>query len=268
MNRGTDLPDDAPRQSGRNYAVPGLQRGLAILSLLGRGRPVVSVADIARELKIPRATCFRLVWTLARDGYLVRDRNGSEFRLGPKVLTIGFGYLHSQDFIETARPILEQLRDRIGASTHMGVLEGAEVLYLVRAPSRQRLSSNRYVGSRLAAHCSSLGRALLFDHTSEEIAELFEGRSMAAPNENSPCTPAALARAIAEDREKGYVAGRFIDGIMSVAAPVRDSAGRITAAINVSDYEYLECMKAVDDGLKDAVVETAFEISKRLGFQP
>lgn len=262
----TRLTDDAEKGEGPDYTVPGLRRGLAILSLLGGGRPSITVAEIARELDIPRATCFRLVWTLAEDGYLVRG-NGSEFRLGPKVLTVGFGYLHSQDIIELARPILEDLRDRIGASTHMGVLDGTEVLYIVRAPSHQRLSSNRYVGSRLAAHCSSLGRALLLDHDAEEIADLFAGHPMEALNATTPTDPASLARAIARDREKGYVAGRFVDGVLSVAAPVRDSSNRITAAINVSDYESLECMKDFDGKLKDAVIATAKTISGLLGSQ-
>ena len=261
-----NVTQEEPEDRQPDYTVPALQRGLAILSLFGRENPTISIVTISRRLAIPRATTFRLVWTLVQEGFLVRSANGSEVALGPRILTLGFGYLQSQGLIELARPILERLRDRIGASTHMGLLEDVEVLYVVRAPSHQRLSSNRYVGSRIEAHSSSLGRALLHDHSADAVARLFHGKPMVPRDEHTPTTPAALAAALAEDRAKGFVSGRFVDGILSIAAPVRDASDAIVAAINVSDYESLDGLQDVD-AVKNAVLEAALEISRLLGFQ-
>ncbi|MDI5936213.1 IclR family transcriptional regulator [Halomonas kalidii] len=260
--------DDKTTGANRNYIVPGLRRGLAVLGLFGRSRPTMRVAEIGRELGLPRATAFRLVYTLETEGYLLRGKDSVTYSLGPRVLTLGFDYLHSQELIEVAGPILDDLRDRVGASTHMGLLDGCDILYVYRAPSHQRLSSNRRVGSRLPAHFSSLGRAMLLDLSDEELAELYDADyDFHALTQDGPGNLDELKRCLAEERQRGYIAGSFIgDGIISVAAPVRDASGRAIAAINVSDYESLPCMADLHGALKDNVLNTAADISRYLGY--
>ncbi len=260
--------DDKTGGINQNYIVPGLRRGLAVLGLFGRSRPTMRLAEIGRELGLPRATAFRLVYTLETEGYLLRGKDSVTYSLGPRVLTLGFDYLHSQELIEIAGPLLDELRDRVGASTHMGLLDGCDVLYVYRAPSHQRLSSNRRVGSRLPAHFSSLGRALLMDLSDDELAELYDDNyNFHALTERGPGNLDELKRCLEEERQQGYIAGSFIgDGIISIAAPVRDASKRAVAAINVSDYESLPCMEDLHGTLKDNVLKTAADISHHLGY--
>src|SRR5918912_2220120 len=152
---------DSPLEQHR-YVVPGLRRGLAVLRLFTRDRRVITVPDIVRELGVSRATAFRLAYTLEADDYLQRAPHSNAFRLGLNVLSLGFEYLGSLDLIEVARPVLEELRDRTDASAHMGVRDGAEVVYVLKAPSQHRLRSNVMVGARMPVHATSIGRALLF----------------------------------------------------------------------------------------------------------
>lgn len=262
-----NVVDDKASGANQNYIVPGLRRGLAVLGLFGRSRPSMRLAEIGRELGLPRATAFRLVYTLEAEGYLLRGKDSATYRLGPRVLTLGFDYLHSQELVEIAGPLLDDLRDRMGASTHMGLLDGCDALYVYRAPSHQRLSSNRHVGSRLPAHFSSLGRAMLLDLSDEELAELYAGYDFHAVTQDGPGNLDELKRCLEEERKRGYIAGTFIaHGIISVAAPVRDTTGRAVAAINVSDYESLPCMEDIHGTLKDSVLKTAAEISRHLGY--
>ncbi|WP_189470155.1 IclR family transcriptional regulator [Litchfieldella qijiaojingensis] len=259
--------DDKTSEVNQNYIVPGLRRGLAVLGLFGRSRPSMRLADIGRELGLPRATAFRLVYTLEAEGYLLRGKDSATYRLGPRVLTLGFDYLHSQELVEVAGPLLDELRDRMSASTHMGLLDGRDALYVYRAPSHQRLSSNRHVGSRLPAHFSSLGRAILLDLSDEELAELYINYDFHAVTRHGPGNLDELKRCLETERRRGYVAGSFISpGIISVAAPVRNETGRAVAAINVSDYESLPCMEDIHGTLKDNVLQTASEISRHLGY--
>lgn len=251
------------------YIVPALRRGLAVLRLFAGDRRTIAVPDIVRELGVSRATAFRLAYTLEADGYLERVVHSNAFRLGLNVLSLGFEYLGSQDLLEIAQPIIEDLRDRTDASAHMGVRDGAEVVYVLKAPSQNRLRSNVMIGSRMPAHATSIGRALLLDDSLEDLRRIFRGVKMRRFSEQTPGTVQALCAKLDAERGKGYVAYRsaYAPGIASVAAPVRDASGRIVAGVNVSDYESLPAMKDLEGKTKDEVLRAATAISRGLGYR-
>ncbi|WP_046867007.1 IclR family transcriptional regulator [Microvirga massiliensis] len=251
------------------YIVPGLRRGLAILRLFSKTRRVITVPQIVRELGISRATAFRLTYTLETDGYLRRVPHSNAFQLGLNVLSLGFEYLGSLDLVDVARPVLEDLRDQMDASAHMGVLDRTEVVYVLKAPSQHRLRSNVTIGGRMPAHATSIGRALLFDTPLEHLRALYREVKMEVFSKQTPGTVAELHAQLEEERQKGYVSYRsaFAAGIASVAAPVRDASGQIVAAINVSDYESLPGMQD-EKHLADAVRRAAMAISRGLGYRP
>jgi DNA-binding IclR family transcriptional regulator len=257
-----------PEEQDR-YIVPGLRRGLAVLRLFNRDRRVVTVPEMVRELGVSRATAFRLAYTLEADGYLRRAPHSNAFQLGLNVLALGFEYLGSLDIIEVARPVLEDLRDSTDLSAHMGVCDGTEVTYILKAPSQHRLRSNVTVGSRMPAHATSIGRALLFDAALEDLRALYRNIEMQRFSAQTPATVDELHACLEAERRKGYVAYRsaYAAGIASLAAPVRDAAGQIVAAINVSDYESLPAMADQDGKLKDQVLQAAATISRGLGYR-
>lgn len=261
------MADDEGEEQDR-YIVPGLRRGLAILRLFSRERRVISVPEMVREMKISRATAFRLAYTLEVEGYLQRPPHSNSFQLGLNVLSLGFEYLGSLDLIEIARPVLDDLRDRIDASAHMGIRDGVDVVYVLKAPSRHRLRNNLTVGTRMPAHATSVGRSLLFDLSRADLKLLYRGVKMERFSSETPGTVEELHTRLEEEREKGYVAYRseFAQGIASVAAPVRDATGRIVAGINVSDHESLPAMQDLDGKLKDEVLRAAKTTSRGLGF--
>lgn len=257
--------DKTSEDMNSSYIVPGLLRGLSLLGLFGKSRPAMRLTDIAKELKLSRATVFRTVYTLEHEGYLVRLKDSNYYSLGPRVLTLGFDYLHSQELVEVARPILDGLRDTTGASTHMALIDDFDVLYIYRAASHQRLSSNRHVGSRLPAHVSSIGRAILAELPESVVAAKYAGYDLRVENYTEPKTFDELKECLRVERERGYIAGSFVSGISSVAVAIRDNEGNVVAGINVSDYESISCMKDMHGKLKDEVLTAAAEISRRLG---
>lgn len=256
-----------PEEEQDRYIVPGLRRGLAILRLFTRDRRVVAVPDMVRELGISRASAFRLAYTLEADGYLQREPHSNAFRLGLNVLSLGFEYLGSLDLVEIARPVIDDLRDRTDASSHLGVRDGTEVVYVLKAPSRHRLRNNLTVGTRMPAHATSVGRALLLDMSRDELKALYRGVKLERMSPQTPGTLDELYTRIEAERSKGYVAYRseYAVGIASVAAPIRDGTGRIVAGLNVSDHESLPGMQDQDGALKDEVLRAAAQISRGLG---
>ena len=252
------------------YIVPALRRGLGILCSFDRSRPVLTMVELARINALPRATTFRLVHTLEAMGFLVRETVGQGYRLGPAVLSLGFGYLAGLELPEIARPVLERLRDATGASTHLAVRDGVEIVYLVQVSGPSALTSNIGVGSRLPAHGSTMGRALLLDLDAEALQTAFGTGFLVAMTDQTPTTVEALVGILAKDRSQGYVASRsfYERGLVSLAAPVRDAAGAIVAAVSVVTSEHVLDFRAMHGVAKDRVLESAAEISRWLGHQP
>jgi DNA-binding IclR family transcriptional regulator len=252
-------------EQGR-YVVVALRRGLAILNMFRRDRRVVTIPEMTEALGLPRATAFRLAYTLERDGYLQRVPNSPAFRLGPKTLLLGFDYLHTTEVVTSGRDALTALRDRTGFSTHMCVRDGTEIVYVFTASSHHHMRGDIPVGTRYPCHAVASGRALLFDMTKAEIKELYRGVSLEVFSSPTPTTIDALWSRIERERKLGYASNRsgFVSGIVSLSAPVRDVGGVIVAAINISDSEAV--LKDIET-VRDQVVGTAAEVSARLGWR-
>lgn len=225
-----------PGAPEERYLVPGLVRGVEILRLFNRQRPVIGPPDIARELGIPRSTVFRLAQTLEYLGLLEKTEGGRGYRLGIGLLSLGFEYLASMDIAEMAGPHLDALRDETGLSAHLVVRDGAEVVVVRRASGTSAFASSLSVGTRLPAHGTVLGRVLLADLSREELVALFGTGPLPAFSAQTPRSMADLEALLMEDRKRGYAIsdGYFEKGIASAAMPVRDATGRVVAAVNLT----------------------------------
>jgi DNA-binding IclR family transcriptional regulator len=252
----------------QKYNVPGLERGLRILQLFDRNHRVLTGAQISRALKIPRTTAFRLAQTLERLGFL--EREGDGFRIGPAVMRLGFEYIASLEITELARPVLERLRDESGFSTQLVVRDGRDVVVVLRAASQSMFSSNVNVGTRFPVHATILGRALLCEHTEEELAQLFPERALQSYSQNTPKSIAELRSLLKEDRARGYVTseGFFERGISAIAAPVRDHRNRIVAAVSMTAQRPTLEPKDLRERLVRQVREAATELAHKLNYRP
>ena len=250
------------------YLVPGLVRGLRLLELFDRARPEWNLSELAAAAELPRSTTYRLVVTLTQLGYLENARSRKTYRLSARVLNLGFEYLGSQELVEVAHAPLERLGARIGGSTHLGVLDDTDVVYLLRIAGPSRLASNVRVGTRLPAHATVMGRSLLANHSTEALHARFGDAPLAAATRETATTLDALEAQLSEVRGRGYalsVAG-FEAGISSVGAPIRDAGGDVIAAINFIGPDSQFGRDRLLAEVVGPVCETAEEISRRLGW--
>lgn len=249
-----------------NYVVPGLDRGLRILSLFSRSQSELTMAEIKRRIDLPYGTTYRLLHTLVLHGLL--KKTGSGFVLGPGILRLGFDYLSSLSLIEIAQPIMESLRDSTDASSNLGILEGTDIIYVTHVPSRRPLATRRLVGSRMPAHLSSIGRLILGWMSREEVIALFGGLDAASSNGRHQSVGDLLAQ-VAEDRERGYVIshGIYDPNIVAVAAPILDRMGQAVAGINVSGAISAFNADELNGSIKDEVVQAAARISSLIGYR-
>ena len=255
-----------------SYIVPALERGLLLLQAFSKDKPVQSLGILAKELDLPRATTFRLANTLEHLGFLIRDEESGEYRVGAAALKLGWTYLTGLELPEIAYPFLSDLRYRTGASVHMSVREGTEVVYVSRLAAQAALSSNIRVGSRLPAHASTMGRALLQDLEDEDLFELYRGTRELAPfSPDTPPTVVALRDLLLKDaRNDGVVVSRgyYEKGVVSVAAPIRDGSDRVVAAVNITASADKFADDALNRMVKDEVLRCAARISTAIGHDP
>lgn len=252
--------------SDNKYIVPALAQGLGILALFGGDQRSLTAPEIARLLSLPRTTVFRLLQTLQSLDYVRCEPDKRHFSLGPALLNRGFEYLASLDMVEVAQPILQELRDRTGLSSHMAIREGREVIYVARFPARSTIASSVNIGTRFPVHATIMGRMTILDLADKELAELFRDQPLPRFTRQTPTSLKALRALLAEDRKRGYAVSQafFEAGVSAIAAPVRDGAGRIAAAINVTAVNAHIEEQALHGELKDAVLAAAAEIARWL----
>lgn len=256
-------------ENADRYIVPGLKRGLTILQLFGDDGQVLRLADIARQLDVPRSSAFRLVYTLESLGFIERTKDSYGYRLGSRVLGLGFSYLSSTEVANVAREPLSELNRRTGLGTSLAVRDGTEIVHLIRFLSRGPFTSNLQVGQRRPAHAAPMGRILLCEMPDEELAALYpDERKLERYTGDTATTFRRLLRMLARDRARGYVIslGTYIPSGCSIAAPARDVTGKIVAAINMSCARDPVIEKQLAGKLKDELLATAAEISTNLGY--
>jgi len=258
-----------PRQGDADrYIVPGLVRGLDVLQAFTPERPRLTLRELAEATGVTRSAVFRIAYTLNEFGFLVHDVASRQYMLGPAVLRLGYGYLAPRGLVEAALGPLEALRDAVGWSAHLGILDGADVVYLLRAPTRRGLASIVHIGSRLPAHATAMGRVLLAQLSEAEIVGLYRGVRLGGVGRRGPTTVTALTAQARRDAETGYVLhrGEFQQGVTSVAAPLRDARGYVVAAINIASPPTGRADERPHGPIVRSVLDSALTISRALGF--
>lgn len=223
---------DFSRFEGNPDFVLSLARGLTVIEAFQDRTEGATVAEIAAATALSRASVRRLLMTLEFLGYATRT--GSVYRLGSRVLRLGFSFLSSQSLPILATPILEEISASLHESSSLSVLEGDEIVYLARSAANRVLSVGLSVGSRLPAYCTSMGRVLLAALPEAELAGYLE-RAVLHPRTPKTITlKPALQAEIVRVREQGYslVDEELELGLRSLAVPVMTRAGRVVAAMN------------------------------------
>jgi DNA-binding IclR family transcriptional regulator len=238
-----------------------LFRGLDVIELVAEGP--ITLGDLADRLGLTRSTTHRLASALADRRYLTFvPRSG--YSLGPKLLELGFRVRDELDLPRVAGPQLERLALLTEDTVHLGVLDRGQVLYLDKIAGKRRINISSRVGELQPVSSTGLGKALILDHDEESWENFFRSEN------GGQRTPNALQEWLTRMRnyaQSGYAFDleENEDQVRCVAAPVRDVAGNITAAISVSSAaQYMNDQRM--QALTQDVVETARRISEELGW--
>lgn len=267
-----DDPNDADASSEINYRVPGLERGLKMLTEFSPREPVLGAPELSKRLKIPRTTVFRLLQTLESLGFLERADKDRNYRLGVAVLRLGFEYLSSLELTDLGLPIIEALRNDTGLTSHIVIRDGRDVVFVAKAQSHAPIFSSVKVnvGTRLPAYATTHGQVLMSDMTLDELKKLYPEPELERFTKQTPATVEELYERVCDDARRGYAISEssFERGISVVSAPVRNDTGRIVAVITTTIPRPEIDASLLDSGLIDKVRRAADELSQRLNYRP
>lgn len=212
--------------------ISSLAKGLRVIECFSADAPRLSIADVARMTGYDRATARRCLLTLHAEGYA--DYDGKFFTLTPRILRLGMGALASLPLPHIVQPWLDQLTEQIGQSCSVSILDGVEIVYVARAAQRRVMSIGLMPGSRLPAHCTSMGRILLAGLPEAEARALIDASDLTPRTPFSLTDPDEIMARIAEARRDGYtVIDQEVEtGLRSLAVPVLDGRGKVVAALN------------------------------------
>lgn len=249
---------------------PAVARSIAILKLVAERGPL-GASEIARELVLPRSSVHELVGTLRALGCLAPSPAGpAKLDLGLLLHELGSAYTERIDLSALARRRARAMAARCGETVHVAVLDGTDVVYLVKVDSIHRVRMVSSEGTRLPAHCTAVGKALLSGLTDGELRSRYAGRGrLEAMTPNSIVRLGRLLEELRAVRESGLSFDRCESNrdVCCVGAPVRDGTGHVVAAVSVSTPTF-RVGRDWPDVHRELVAEGARELSLELGYRP
>ena len=248
-----------------------LERGLAILSTFGSDRPLIGVSELSRELDLSRSTAHRYIATLARLGYLQQDPDSKRYRLGPRVLDLGFSAINSMDLREVAAPHLRQLSDETQHTVNLAILDGTDVVYIERCrtalPGQRDIDLNLHVGARLPAYCTAMGKAILAFLAEDRREEIIARIDFVQRGPNTVTNAEAFREELARIRVLGVAVNdeELAYGLRSIAAPIHSHSGEVLAALNLAVHRTMVSMDELIARYGPAVRKCAHDITLSMG---
>ncbi|PIP44712.1 MAG: IclR family transcriptional regulator [Deltaproteobacteria bacterium CG_4_8_14_3_um_filter_51_11] len=250
------------------YHIHSLAKGLNVLEALGQARRTMTLSEISERLGFSMSTAYRFLHTLESLGFVEKMADHKAYRITPKVLGLGYGAFSSSDLWQKAHPYLVNASREYGETFNVAILDGGDILYIDRVKTKQILTIDLEIGSKLPAYCTSMGRVLLAGLPRSEARRILKSSRL------EKLTPRTIASALDIEAvldvvaRKGYAIndGEMALELRSVAAPVRDGTGKVVAALNMAVRASEYARERIDGELAPVVKGIALKISASMGY--
>jgi DNA-binding IclR family transcriptional regulator len=248
-----------------NYVIPNLVKACEIMKILADRPKGISASQAENLTEIPRTTAFRILKTLCSEG--MAEKRGTLFFAGPGLVQIGLTSLRSLEIRSMAMPFLSELASKTHFTAHLAISSGWQSLILEvhDSPNPVRVASRS--GATVPLHCSSTGKIFLAYLHEQELEDYFSSGSPEKKTSNTIVTLDEMQKEIAKIKRNGFSVDdhEFHKDVWCVASPVRDSDGKVIAAIGVTG----PAMQSDDQKKNDIcmyVKKAAGELSSELGY--
>ena len=249
----------------RESGIQSVRRAAALLRAIGNGAGELGVSELGRKLNLHKSTVSRLLATLEREGLLERPPGSEKYRLGYELLRLAGQAGEDRDLLADARPFLVELAERTRETANLAVLDGEMVHNVAQVSGPHLVRIGNWVGRRTPPHCVANGKALLAFQPEPDLRRLL-AQTLERFTPRTVTSRPALRAELARVRQQGFALaeGEIEDGLNAVAAPVRDGAGRVVAALSVSGPAYRLTRERLPE-LGAVTKDVSDRLSERLG---
>lgn len=246
--------------------VNSVKKALAILELFTVNEPQLSVSEISERMDMPRPTISRLVNTLVGEGYLKRIPASRNYSLGMKVFHLSTVITNTMTQTKIAAPLLRDLRDKLGETVYLDVLDGCERLCVLSFEGIHLLRTVVPLGQRSYLYAGADAKVMLAYQPEDKLNDLISSIGLKSLTQNTITDPEALQRELIKIRQNGYAisAAECTPGSVAVSCPLLDQNNQVTSSISVSFPEVRLTQKLVDRCIKE-LRSIAILISKQMG---
>ena len=245
--------------------VQTLERGLAVLHAFDADHETLTLREAADAAGISRPAARRLLLTLEALGYLSNE--GSSYRLTTQVLTFADGYLGSRAIHEIAQRHLVSFSADVDESASMSMLDGTEIVLVVRAPVNRMRAYVLGLGERMPAYATAQGRVLLA-HLSDSALDRFFREVRLNPSAGRTLTDETQLRAALPGIAKqgwALLDQEYESNMRAIAAPVRDYDGAVVASIGCMCHAGHVSLGELTDAVLPRLLLAAADIEAELG---
>ena len=253
-------------QGTKSTMIQSLQRGLGILELVARNETGVTMAEVSREIGLHTSTTFHLLRTLTNLGYLVQNETTKQYRLGSKVFGLATSACTEVQLLQISASLLTEMAHQTGDTSHLAIFDHGEVILINRVEGNSPVGLSERVGIPRPAHCSALGKVLLAHITQAEMEAYLSRHELTPFTPRTITTPSLLRKELARVRKQGYAFDdeELAQGIRCLAAPVRNFADQVVAAIGISSPVWRFGPDRVAQ-LTEVVMTMGHRLSQQLG---
>ena len=216
--------------------VNSVGKALCILNCFSPSRGSLTLAEISKELEMPKSTVLNLIRTMENAGYLMRI-SGQNYQLGYKALELGYTMRENLPIVQFAIPLMEKLQIQTGETIYLTSHIGGRVLYLEGLYPAIRMGRHySTTGKTLPMHCTGCGKAMLAFLPQEEILHIMDSLPLYRYTANTITDADELLRELEKIRKRGYAidAGEETHGVKCVGVPICDTDGYPVGALSIS----------------------------------
>lgn len=154
--------------------VKSAERTLRLLEAISQHPKGLSFSDIQQILNTPKSSTFSLIQELVENDYLSFNENVKRYVAGSSFIKLAANFIGSGDLVQELKVLTNELAIRVRTTSHAGILDGTEVIYLARSEHFEDYSLMKQVGGRMPASCTAIGKILLSQYTDEIVRELYQ----------------------------------------------------------------------------------------------
>ncbi len=248
--------------------VKSADRVLLLIELLTKNRDGLTFTELQELTELPRSSLYGLLRTMAERHHLQFDPHNQGYRIGVRLWEAGQAFNSGVEIEQVAIPHLQHARDELDETVQLAVLDGIENIYVAKVDASHALRLDSFVGARLPAYATGIGKVLLAGLSKPEVERRLAKTELIQFTDTTISDINSLHEALEQIRQQGFAIddGEYTVGVHCFAVPVLDVSGDVVAAISAS-IPSPRLSNGIETRAVDVLQQAAREISAQLGYR-